>query len=269
VTGEAGVLSTAILLFRDAIVNGKLEAEEIEVVHDNSFGTDQNGLKLGALVGTRSDGSPALYGLTWMRSEDRSSFGRVLRFWLEVVGEPPGVLLSGGDLHFAEAVGDVFGPVYEQTRHFICTWHLAQSCFKHLSPLFSASVQCGGKASVATKSKWHDMNRAFWRIAKKSDWQSIGTFAEEFEKLRSMVRTSGAISAAGDKALAWLGDPAEPDADPASLYAKRMRWAARWTHHLFSRGSDSSKRAEAMFSGVRTCRARARPRATMLLRPPN
>jgi hypothetical protein len=92
-------------------------------------------------------------------------------------------------------VGDVFGPVYEQTCHFLCVWPLAQNVFKHLSPLFSASVsgQCGGKA-VATK--WHDVNRAFWLIAKKGDRQSIGIFAEEFEEVSSMVSASGANAAA-------------------------------------------------------------------------
>jgi hypothetical protein len=180
------------LLFRDAIVDGKLDAKGIEVVYDNTFVTDKYGLKLGAIVGTRSDGSSVLYGVTWMPSEDRDSFTYVLRCLEEVVGAPPGVLLSDGDLRFAEAVSDEFGPHYEQTHHFLCIWHLAQNVFKHVAHVFGAASQGkrGSKEGMANHAKWHDVNRAFWRIAKKSDWQSIRTFSAEFEEIRGRMHTS-------------------------------------------------------------------------------
>ena len=93
---------------------------------------------------------------------------------------------------------------------------------------------------------------SFWRLAKKSDWQSIRTFDDEFEAMRSLVeaqRNDGNGDTI-DKALKWLGDPLG-DHDPSSLFARRRKWAARYTHALFTYGADATQSGEALFKGAR------------------
>jgi hypothetical protein len=150
-------------------------------------------------------------------------------------------------------VGDVFGLLFEQTRHHLCIWHLAQNVFKNVAYVFSAAAQGSRGKGKRNTSPWIAVNRGFWRMAKKTDWQTIRNFDEEFHAIRAIVesaRVPGFNDTAIDKVLNWLGDPARPDANPASLYAKRMRWAARWTNYCFTRGSNSTQRGESIFNGA-------------------
>jgi hypothetical protein len=81
----------------------------------------------------------------------------------------------------------------------------------------------------------------FWRIAKKSDWQSIDSFDAEFDELRKLVdaekheRNESIVA----KCLEWLD----------SLYEKLKNWAARWTHRHFTFGADATSRGESLNSG--------------------
>ena len=55
-----------------------------------------------------------------------------------------------------------------------------------------------------------------------------------------------------DKALKWLGDPLG-DYDPGSLFARRRKWAACYTHALFTFGADATQSGEVLEAGGLDC----------------
>ena len=89
-------------------------------------------------------------------------------------------------------------------------FHISKNFAKKLKPLFARS------------DNWHNVNSLFWRIAKQSDSQSVGTWAEEWDALVEMVESHARDSdrsvqdqngAKKDKkalALEWFGVVAGP-----------------------------------------------------------
>ncbi len=85
-------------------------------------------------------------------------------------------------------------------------------------------------------------------IAKETDILSVDSFDREFQELVDLVKTAAGDNVAPDRskkvsnALAWLQD---------TLYAKRMKWAYRYTWQVFTAGCHSTQRAESIHSAIK------------------
>ena len=128
-------------------------------------------------------------------------------------------------------VSDLDADPWHGTLHFLCVFHISKNFAKKLKPLFARSAN------------WHDVNSLFWRIAKQSDSQSVGTWAEEWAALVAMVESHARDSdrsvqdqngAKKDKkalALEWL----------RGLEEQREQWAARYVFATCTFGIHSTQ----------------------------
>ncbi len=164
--------------------------------------------------------------MEWVLTEFKACFGLT-----------PTVIITDSCSKIGAAVGSVF-PL---SNHYLCLWHIFLNFESHIY-------------NIVPNVAWKAINQKFWVIAKETDILSVDSFDREFQELVDLVKTAVGDNAAPDRskkvsnALAWLQD---------TLYAKRMKWAYRYTWQVFTAGCHSTQRAESIHSAIKTVLASA------------
>ena len=122
------------------------------------------------------------------------------------------------------------------TVHLLCIWHISKNF-------------CTNIKSIISNADFQVAIRKFWKLAKKTDARSHGSFDSEFADLVQFITDSATRidmhlrnSKDLQKAINWL----ETD-----VYEKKNQWAYRYTFQYFTAGCQSTQRAESIHSVIK------------------
>jgi hypothetical protein len=175
-------------------------------------------------------GATRVLAASLVAAEDEASFTWVFRRFVESFRRAPAVLYTDSDLAMAAAAAIALA----NTLHLLCIWHLSKNALTNIKP--------AAFPSLAAHSTFMD---GWWKICMESDTSSVSTFDGEWAALLAPLK-AGTSSPPKTAALDWL----------ESLYARRERWAARWTFRTLTYGMHSTQRGEAVHSALaRFCSA--------------
>ena len=193
-------------------------------------GTNTHKLKLGCFVTVGPSGATRVLAASLVAAEDEASFAWVFQRFVEAFRRPPAVLYTDSDPAMAAAAARML----VNTLHLLCVWHLSKNAMSNIKPAAFPSLA----AHSAFMDDW-------WKICLESDTSSVLTFDREWAALLLPLKAT-ASSPSKTAALDWL----------ESLYARRERWAARWTYRTLTYSMHSTQRGEAVHSALaRFCSA--------------
>ena len=170
-------------------------------------------------------GESSVIAASLVSSEDEASFAWVFLCFLQFFRRPPAVLFTDSDPAMAAAAAAVL----LSTLHLLCIWHLSKNLLTNVKP-----------AAFLTLAAHKAFMDGWWKICLQSDKSSVATFDREWAALLEPLK-SGVPSRAKTSALEWLD----------SLYARRKRWAARWTYGTLTYTMHSTGRGEAVHSALK------------------
>lgn len=122
------------------------------------------------------------------------------------------------------------------TVHLLCVWHISKNF-------------CTNIKSIISTADFTVAIRKFWKLAKKTDARSHGSFELEFSDLVSFVTDSATRIGMHlrnpkdvQKAITWL---------KTDLFEKRFQWAYRFTFRYFTAGCQSTQRSESIHNAIK------------------
>lgn len=187
-----------------------INAKNISIHYDTTFGTNRSGMKLGLVTAVDADGHTRILFVTLVAHQSSKSFEWVFQKLMDVFKIFPKVIFTDSDPALAKAIRIIFG---ENIWHLLCTWHLSLNLATNLKDIVG--------------NAWGAIHKKYWQLCKETDFLSRDTFQVEFQQLIGLLPLPQANdvqkSNSYHKAVEWL----------MTLYDKREQWAARWTwqHH--------------------------------------
>lgn len=174
-----------------------------------------------------------------LKAETQDMFEWAFRCFAKIFKVAPAAIFTDGDDKIAEAIlhlqlpayawnGE--SPVWADTKHCLCVFHLSENFFRHIKPLFAADTE-----------NWKKAIDMFWRIAKESDAASRDSFDSDWQQLVDHIAANVQDSTAKDNQLKWL----------EGLKAKRHKFCARFVWSLCTWGIHSTQRSEAIHSSLK------------------
>jgi hypothetical protein len=155
---ETHQILCAVIVFREALVKSTIDGEDTWTF-DNTFGTNNQGMKLGLLTGITRNRRGRIMGMSWMGEETVDNFKWVLVSFESIYGRKPGVLFTDGCVKLLAAIRLAYGVTWAAAFHLLCIWHLSNNVYDHIRYLFGATVR--GKKAVCDDAtrKWVAFNR--------------------------------------------------------------------------------------------------------------
>jgi hypothetical protein len=210
---------------------------------DSTFGTNRFRMPLVLVVGVDGEGRTILLG-SGLLSDEMSGSYEWLFEQLREAGHmlQPGVIFTDGDPVFPDAIAKAFA----STRHYLCAWHLSQSMIRtaasklggHLPTLMDAFSRCRKIQSVAEfEQAWRSV-LSMHEMAPAADYLAGLT--------RTKASTGGCAAAAVARVLTLRLTSA------LAAVTMQEKWAAAYTHDVFTGGIQSTQRNESMNAFVKS-----------------
>ena len=201
--------------------------EDNVLLFDPTWGTHRSGMKLCCFTSVTNGGETVIIACCLTRDETAESMLWCFRCFAKHFKRPPSVLFTDDGSSLSVAFASMHdGQQWANTKHFLCTFHLAKNFFKHVRPL------------VSDMQKWRQLNSWFWMFAKYSDQN----FAVETEwaSFTDAVERAAHGPTRGDCML-WL----------TGVYCRREQWMAKYTWQTTSWGIHSTQRAESIHAAIK------------------
>jgi len=125
INDEDGSISNVFFVFEDAVK--RFSDGSRPVLFDTKHGSNRYGLRLGIFSTVGRDGSTILLGASLLSHEDQPSFEWAFQQFKKAFGMHPHCIFTDGDKAMAAALRST----WPDTKHFLCTWHLAQTIIKN------------------------------------------------------------------------------------------------------------------------------------------
>ena len=188
------------------------------LLFDITFGTNAQGLKLGAFTTVGPDGSTRILAAVMTLREDTESFTWAFESFLEVFKKMPAVFITDGDLAIAAAARKVFSCL-----HQLCIYHFALTFAVNIAPAL------GGVHS----SLFRSAQSLLWEITLNTNSYACEDWSSEWGRLEAIIG-SVQVTTANEKAIAtaieWLKKADE----------RKKRWAYRFTWASYGAGQNTT-----------------------------
>ena len=128
------------------------------LLFDPTWGTHRAGMKLCCFTSVSVHGQTVVLAFALLLDETTDSILWSFRAFSKHFKKPPTVLFTDDATSISIAFTTMHDAgAWEETSHFLCTYHLAKNFFKHLRPV------------VQDPAEWQNLNSWFWHFAKFSD----------------------------------------------------------------------------------------------------
>ena len=219
-------IATHIFVQLDNAMQDWANCENNVLLFDPTWGTQRSGMKLCCFTTVSASGQTVVLAFTVVQDETADSMLWSFRSFARHFKRPPAVVFTDDAASIAIALTSMKDSMWSETKHFLCTFHLAKNFCKHVRPV------------IRDAADYHKLNSWFWHFAKYSDRRFDPGL--EWTDFMTHFTAKANGSTQGDVQL-WL----------ENLWTKRSQWMAVLTWGTATWGVHSTQRAEAVHSALK------------------
>ena len=138
------------------------------LIHDNTYGSNSRGMKLGLFTSINMHGHTVLLGQCLIATETYDDYVWQFNTYLEASSATPMVVFTDRDPALEQALNDALP---ELTTHLWCIWHIGQNLKKNTK--LNAELQAMNKDSQEFGSQFYNLNKCVGKHNFRNLWNEF------------------------------------------------------------------------------------------------